>query len=186
MFLLWWLILHSRWHVHKCSGVDWEHEHRAGWQQEAVSYEWWNHSNDHSDEPHLWGSQTSTPTPGQPEEELSTLYMKMLFFTSTCPSSQSLCVFSVWAARTTSFSRLVSRHIEILGKLWDWIFLELVFKNHFKLPNIFDQWSRFPPVHICSWRRYSCCSFLVRSRSLREIRSLNSKLIWTRKILFLV
>lgn len=111
MFVLWWPIIHSRWHVHECSGVDWEHEHRAGWQQEAVSYEWWNHSNDHSDEPHLWG-WTSTPTPGQPEETIYTV--KMLFFTSTYPSPQSLYVFSVWAARRTSFSRLVSTHIEFL------------------------------------------------------------------------
>lgn len=34
--------------------LDWEHEHSAWWQQEALSYEWWNHSDDWKHEHDLW------------------------------------------------------------------------------------------------------------------------------------
>jgi len=84
------------------------------------------------------------------------------------------------------FSRLVSRHVEILGKLWDCIFLELVFKITSNYQIYLTNGPGSLQYTFAAEEDNSCCSVLVRSRSLREIRSLNLKLIWTRKILFLV
>lgn len=125
MFVLWWPILHSKMactQMLRCGLRTWTPcwmTTRSCVLWVVKSFKW----------PFRWTSSlrlnfyTNTWSTGRNylHYENAILYIHL-------SSSQSLSVFSVWAARRTSFSRLVSRHIEILRKLWDWIFRELVFK----------------------------------------------------------